>query len=56
VTENCPICGADVPFSATVHVLVHTRGEAGVLDYYVCQDCYEGDLQPLFGTEHKSDA
>ena len=47
-TEGCPVCGAEVPFSATVHVLIHTRTDEGVVDYYVCRDCYESSLEPLF--------
>ena len=47
-TEGCGICGHTVPFSDTVHVLVHTRSDEGVVDYYVCRSCYETDLEPLF--------
>lgn len=46
--EECGICGENVPFSATVHTLIHTKGEAGVVDYYVCEPCYEERLGPLF--------
>lgn len=48
MTETCGICGDTVPFGDTVHVLVHTKTEAGVVDYYVCRSCYDGDLAPLF--------
>lgn len=47
MTETCGICGETVPFSATVHVLVHTHGEAGVIDRYVCRPCYEEEVAPL---------
>lgn len=47
-TEECGVCGQTVPFSGTVHVLVHTRSEEGVVDYYVCQECYEDELAPVF--------
>lgn len=46
--EPCGVCDALVPFSNTVHVLIHTRSERGVVDYYVCRDCYEERLAPLF--------
>lgn len=46
--EPCGICDRDVPFDDTVHVLVHTKSEAGVIDHYVCRDCYEEHLQSLF--------
>lgn len=45
--EVCGICGDEVPFSLTHHVLLHT-GEDGVEDYFVCQDCFRSDLEPLF--------
>ena len=46
--ETCGVCGEQVPFENTVHVLVHTKSDAGVIDHYVCRDCYECDLEPLF--------
>lgn len=46
--EPCRVCEAVVAFSDTVHVLLHTRGEDGVVDYYVCRSCYEDRLAPLF--------
>lgn len=49
-TEQCAICGETVPFSGTVHLLIHTNAEAGVVDYYACRGCYEEHLEPLFGT------
>lgn len=46
--ETCGVCGEDVPFSITVHVLVHTRSDEGVVDYYVCRSCYDDRVAPLF--------
>jgi hypothetical protein len=48
MAEECSVCGGRVPFADTVHVLVHTQSEEGVVDYYVCRSCYETDLAPLF--------
>lgn len=49
VTETCGVCGDEVPFSATVHLLVHTRTDEGVIDYFVCRPCYEAEIEPAFG-------
>jgi hypothetical protein len=46
--EECAICDALVSFADTVHVLMHTRSDEGVVDYYVCSSCYEDSLAPLF--------
>lgn len=46
-TQDCGVCGQTVAFGDTVHVLVHTKSDEGVLDSYVCRDCYEADLGPL---------
>ena len=46
--EECHICDALVSFSDTVHVLLNSRGDEGVVDYYVCRKCYEERLAPLF--------
>jgi hypothetical protein len=46
--EECGVCGAAVPFADTVHVMIHTHSDEGVLDYYVCQSCYAEDLRPRF--------
>ena len=48
VTEDCGICGAAVSLRNTVHVMINTKGDAGVVDFYVCRSCYEADLAPLF--------
>lgn len=47
-TEECGICSAPVPFSDTVHILIHTKGDEGVLDYYVCDSCYQEEIAPAF--------
>jgi len=47
-TETCLICGDEVAFSDTVHLMVHTNSEEGVLDAYVCRTCYESELAPYF--------
>ncbi|MFB6126490.1 MAG: hypothetical protein ABEJ79_04225 [Halolamina sp.] len=46
-SQDCRVCGGTATFADMVHVLVHTRTDAGVLDSYVCQDCYETDIEPL---------
>lgn len=46
--EECGICEDQVSFSHTVHVMIHTHSDEGVLDFYVCQRCYEDGLRPLF--------
>jgi len=33
--ETCGICGETVPFDATVHAMIHTHSETGVIDAYV---------------------
>lgn len=47
-TEPCGICEATVPYSDTVHVTIHTKSDAGVVDDYVCRSCYEAHLQEYF--------
>jgi hypothetical protein len=47
-SEDCGICSATVPFAETVHVLIHTKTDEGVVDYYVCRSCYEDEMAPLF--------
>ena len=54
--EPCRICDATVSFSDTVHVLLNPRGEEGVVDYYVCRNCYEEHLAPLFDSSAESSA
>ena len=50
-TEDCGVCNETVSFSDTVHVLIHTKSEQGVVDYYVCRNCYDGKIAPLFDDE-----
>lgn len=49
MTETCYLCGETVPFSATVHLIVNTQSDAGTFDRYVCQPCYESELEPVVG-------
>lgn len=53
--EDCGVCGTTVPFSLTVHVLVHTNTDEGVLDRYVCRECYEAHLEPLLASGEDSE-
>lgn len=46
--EACSICGARVPLSDTAHIMIHTKREEGVLDYYICQSCYDDEVASLF--------
>lgn len=46
--ETCGICGKDVPFSLTAHVLIHPNTDEGVVDYYVCRHCFDDRVAPLF--------
>lgn len=47
-SEQCGICEAVVPYSDTVHVTVHTKSESGVVDDYICRNCYEENLAAYF--------
>jgi len=46
--EECASCGAAVSLSDAVHLLVHTKSEAGVVDHYVCRQCYEDRIAVVF--------
>lgn len=48
VTETCGICEAQTSLRHTVHVMINTKSDDGVVDYYVCRSCYEDDIEPLF--------
>lgn len=50
-TEPCRICEAVVPFDDTVHMTIHTKSADGVVDYYVCRNCFESELEGLFDRE-----
>ncbi|MCG1003599.1 MULTISPECIES: hypothetical protein [Halobacterium] len=45
---TCGVCGDDVGLDHAVHATINTKTDDGVVDYYVCQPCYEGELAPLF--------
>ena len=47
-TEPCGICESVVPYSKTVHVTIHTKSDAGVVDRYVCRNCYEAEFMEFF--------
>jgi hypothetical protein len=47
VPETCPVCGEAVGVRNAVHVTVNTKGDAGILDEYVCRSCYRAELAPL---------
>lgn len=49
--ETCAVCGAEVPFKHTVHVMLNPGDDDGVVDHYVCRTCYEKHLNPLFASE-----
>lgn len=51
-TEPCSICETVVPYSDTVHVTIHTKGDAGVVDEFVCRTCYEEEFQEFFEQGH----
>lgn len=53
-TEPCRICEAVVPYDDTVHLTIHTKSEDGVVDYYVCRNCFESELAVLFDRESAS--
>lgn len=46
--DPCAVCGEEFPFSYTVHMLIHTQSEEGVIDHYVCRGCYESEIEPAF--------
>jgi hypothetical protein len=48
VPETCHVCGSDVPISHAVHTTIHTKTDAGIVDHYVCQSCYQDRVEPLF--------
>lgn len=50
-TEPCGICGAVVPYKDTVHVTIHTKSDAGVVDDFICRSCYEAEFQEFFEEE-----
>ena len=48
MNEECGICGREVPYSVTAHVLIHPNTDEGVRDYYVCRSCFDERVAPLF--------
>lgn len=58
--EECGICGATVALGDAAHVMLNSKSEEGVRDYYVCPTCFEDELLPYFPEpgheEEKADA
>lgn len=48
VPETCGVCGTAVSVTHAVHATIHTKTDAGVVDYYLCPQCYEDRVAPLF--------
>ena len=46
--EECAICSEEVPFRETVHLLVHTQRDEGIVDHFVCKSCYDSEIAPAF--------
>jgi hypothetical protein len=46
--ETCGICGAAVALGDAAHVMLNSKSEEGVRDYYVCPTCFEEELVPHF--------
>ena len=47
MSERCAVCSESFPFAQTVHMLIHTQSEGGVLDLSVCKPCYTNEFAPL---------
>ena len=47
--ETCGICQASIPFGDAIHLVIHTRSEEGVIDYFLCRSCYEQTLESKVG-------
>jgi hypothetical protein len=48
VIESCSVCETVVPYSDAVHVTIHTKSDAGVVDGFLCRGCYEERLGEHF--------
>ena len=42
--EPCAVCDAVVPYSDAVHLTIHTKSDAGVVDEFICPGCYESEI------------
>jgi hypothetical protein len=51
LTEQCVACGADVPLSGAVHMLVNPKDGGEVTDGYLCRNCYEEHVEPILPGE-----
>jgi hypothetical protein len=47
LTEDCVACGADVPLSDAVHMLVNPKDDSEVVDGYLCRSCYQEHVEPI---------
>jgi hypothetical protein len=54
LTEQCVACGADVPLSGAVHMLVNPKDGGEVTDGYLCRGCYEEHVEPILPGEGDS--
>jgi uncharacterized protein YlaI len=42
--ESCTVCDAVVAYSDAVHMTIHTKSDDGIVDEYICPDCYESEI------------
>ena len=49
--EECAVCDGAFAFSNTVHILIHTQSDEGVIDLSVCKPCYQAELEPIISDE-----
>jgi hypothetical protein len=54
MAERCRLCGATVRVADAAHVMLNAP-DAAVEDGYVCADCFEASVAPLFATEPEGD-
>jgi hypothetical protein len=47
MAERCRLCGATVRVADAAHVMLNAP-DAAVEDCYVCADCFEASVAPLF--------
>ena len=55
LTESCLGCGADVPLSGAVHILVNPTGDEDVTDGYLCRSCFGDHVEPLLPDDPSED-
>jgi hypothetical protein len=42
--EPCAVCDAVVLYSDAVHLTINTKSDAGVVDEFICPECYESEI------------